>query len=389
MTLYRTEQPTEVLELIQRSKALRKAFATAGSQIDASGEIPEEYLQQIGEAGLYRLSIPKAYGGLWDGKTNSLIEPIMEVCIQLCAGEGSIGMIFITGLGMLRVFLDEDSGLPETTKQQIAREVLDEHARLVASHAETGTGGHVTACKVDGGIIINGTKSFNTGSRGARFASVMYTLEGKEGRHLGLVRLDDPGVKYHHDWDNMGQRATMSQTITYKDVFVPDNWYMSLEFPPLLLALNFIANASITLGIGEGGHDALLDYVRTMKRTITPGWENGMTDPLVLKRIGEFSTRLAAAHALLSEVSRQIEQREEGTDLRLLTTRAMRVQAACIDAAVKTTSEMFELTGARSTSNRYRLDRFWRNARTFSLHDPIEAKLTMIGGYELTGELPM
>src|SRR5690348_10633434 len=105
MALYRTEQPTEVLELIQRSKALRKTFATTASQIDASGEIPEEYFQQIGEAGLYRLSIPKAYGGLWDGKTNSLIEPIMEVCIQLCAGEGSIGMIFITGLGMLRVFL--------------------------------------------------------------------------------------------------------------------------------------------------------------------------------------------------------------------------------------------------------------------------------------------
>jgi alkylation response protein AidB-like acyl-CoA dehydrogenase len=164
---------------------------------------------------------------------------------------------------------------------------------------------------------------------------------------------------------------------------------VSLKPSPLFPALNFIANACITLGIGEGGYDALLDYVRTIKRTITPGWENGMTDPLVLKRIGEFSTRLAAAHALLSEVSRQIEQREEGTDLRLLITRAMRVQAACIDAAVKTTSEMFELTGARSTSNRYRLDRFWRNARTFSLHDPIEAKLTMIGGYELTGELPM
>jgi alkylation response protein AidB-like acyl-CoA dehydrogenase len=298
-------------------------------------------------------------------------------------------MIFMTSSGMLRVYLDEDSGLPETTKQQIAREVLNEHARLIASHAETGTGGHVTACKVDGGIVINGTKSFNTGSSGARFASVIHTLEGEEGRRLGLVRLDDPGVKYHHDWDNMGQRATMSQTITYKDIFVPDNWYVSLKPSPLFPALNFIANACITLGIGEGGYDALLDYVRTIKRTITPGWENGMTDPLVLKRIGEFSTRLAAAHALLSEVSRQIEQREEGTDLRLLITRAMRVQAACIDAAVKTTSEMFELTGARSTSNRYRLDRFWRNARTFSLHDPIEAKLTMIGGYELTGELPM
>jgi alkylation response protein AidB-like acyl-CoA dehydrogenase len=83
-----------------------------------------------------------------------------------------------------------------------------------------------------------------------------------------------------------------------------------------------------------------------------------------------------------------MEQSEEESDLRPLIAGAMRAHAVCIDAAVSTTSELFELTGARSTSNRYRLDRFWRNVRTFSLHDPIEAKLTMIGGYELTGELP-
>lgn len=49
---------------------------------------------------------------------------------------------------------------------------------------------------------------------------------------------------------------------------------------------------------------------------------------------------------------------------------------------------MHEVTGARSTSNAYRLDRFWRNARTFASHDPIDAKNVYVGMFEVTGELP-
>ncbi|WP_405565423.1 hypothetical protein [Streptomyces sp. NBC_01180] len=49
---------------------------------------------------------------------------------------------------------------------------------------------------------------------------------------------------------------------------------------------------------------------------------------------------------------------------------------------------MHEVTGARSTSNTYRLDRYWRNARTFVSHDPIVAKNVYVGVFEVPGELP-
>jgi alkylation response protein AidB-like acyl-CoA dehydrogenase len=389
MTIHHAIQTNEFQELIQRAQALRKEFAKTSAEVDARGEDPTENLQLIGKAGLNRLSIPVEYGGLWDRKMNSNSAALIEIATHLCAGEGSTGMIFVTQTGGLRLLFHEQSDLPEAIQKQLAREILEEDARFVGSHADTGTGGQVTSRKVDGGIIINGTKTFNTGSGSARYAHVMHTLEGV-GLYSGLVRLDDPGVTLHHDWDNMGQRATVSQTITYKDVFVPDGWHMPITgFTPLFLTFMWLLYASITLGNGEGGYDAMLDYVRTSKRSITPGWEDARTDPIIRLRIGEFSSRLAAAHALLREVSQQLEQLEEGADFTPVLVGSMRAQAACIDAAVKTTSEIFELTGARSTANTYRLDRFWRNARTFSLHDPIEAKLTMLGNYDLTGEFIM
>ena len=103
---------------------------------------------------------------------------------------------------------------------------------------------------------------------------------------------------------------------------------------------------------------------------------------------GNFSTRLAAAQALQREVAGQIEAWNEETDPTPIAIHACRSKVASLEAALVTTQGLYELTGARSTANAYRLDRFWRSARTFSVHDPTDVKYLMVGSYELTGHLP-
>jgi alkylation response protein AidB-like acyl-CoA dehydrogenase len=49
---------------------------------------------------------------------------------------------------------------------------------------------------------------------------------------------------------------------------------------------------------------------------------------------------------------------------------------------------MFELTGAASTSADRGLDRYWRNARVHTLHDPVDLKLRDIGRHVLDGVHP-
>ena len=57
-------------------------------------------------------------------------------------------------------------------------------------------------------------------------------------------------------------------------------------------------------------------------------------------------------------------------------------------AAMDVSTQVFELTGARSTSQKLGLDRFWRNARVHTLHDPVDYKLRDIGRHALDGKLP-
>ena len=133
----------------------------------------------------------------------------------------------------------------------------------------------------------------------------------------------------------------------------------------------------------------MLDYVRTVNRTILPGVKGPAEDPLIQLHVGEFSTKLAAAHALQREGAHQVETFAGGpAEVGGLIAHAMRSKAASVDAALTTTGGMHDLTGARSTANTYRLDRFWRNARTFSVHDATDHKLYIVGAYELTGKIP-
>ena len=48
-----------------------------------------------------------------------------------------------------------------------------------------------------------------------------------------------------------------------------------------------------------------------------------------------------------------------------------------------------QVIGARATMERYRLDRFWRNVRTLTLHDPLDYKAREVGDWALNGRAPV
>ena len=71
-----------------------------------------------------------------------------------------------------------------------------------------------------------------------------------------------------------------------------------------------------------------------------------------------------------------------------LAARALASKAASVRAASQVCDDLFEVCGARATANKYGLDRFWRNARTFACHDALDGKDIIVGAIELTGQLP-
>ena len=63
-------------------------------------------------------------------------------------------------------------------------------------------------------------------------------------------------------------------------------------------------------------------------------------------------------------------------------------KAFATKVGLNVTNRIFEVMGTRSTATKYGFDRYWRDLRTFTLHDPVDYKLKDIGNWVLNREFP-
>ena len=66
------------------------------------------------------------------------------------------------------------------------------------------------------------------------------------------------------------------------------------------------------------------------------------------------------------QTARGVEHADDDTDMQAVATQGMATKAASVRASLQIADDLFGLAGARSTANKYGLDRFWRNARTMA-----------------------
>jgi alkylation response protein AidB-like acyl-CoA dehydrogenase len=165
------------------------------------------------------------------------------------------------------------------------------------------------------------------------------------------------------------------------------------------LSLSALAYQSILtqvyVGIAEGALGEAADYtVRRARPWLLSGVETAGEDPYILAGYGEQVAAVQAAGLLADQAAAALQQ---ASDRGSALTAEQRGEAGVAISSAKivatkvaneTTARIFEFVGARGTATRFGLDRYWRNARTLTLHDPVAYKAREVGAYFLTGELP-
>jgi alkylation response protein AidB-like acyl-CoA dehydrogenase len=154
--------------------------------------------------------------------------------------------------------------------------------------------------------------------------------------------------------------------------------------------------AAIFTGLAIGALDEAADYARSKSRPwIESTDQRPQNDPLILERYGQLWIDVQSARTLTERAVAAVDAaRERGTNLSwtqrgeaVTLANAARVHAG--EIALNVSSRLFEITGARSSAREHGLDRFWRDARTLSLHDPLRNKLVQIGDHALNGVDPV
>ncbi len=261
----------------------------------------------------------------------------------------------------------------------------------------------LTVLTVDGdGLRLNGRKTF---ASNASLADRI-TLRAAFGEAIVLIALpgQSEGITHGDDWDAFGQRLTESGSIEFRDVRVDRDDILG-PFPPkpdeplsalinLVVPIHQLLFVNFYLGTAEGALAEAAEYVRTQGRPWqTSGVERASEDPYVLELYGILQSDLRASIALAEQAAAEIEAallRGESLTSEQRTAAAAVVYAAKVNGtrvALDATSRVFDLMGARSTSARYGFDRFWRNVRTHTLHDPVAYKAREVGNFAINGTI--
>ncbi|MBF5082956.1 acyl-CoA dehydrogenase family protein [Quadrisphaera sp. INWT6] len=254
----------------------------------------------------------------------------------------------------------------------------------------------------DGGYRLSGRKSFATGVSSGDVSVVSGHDSGSGRSVLVVVERGAAGVQPGGDWDNLGQRLSASGSVTFTDVEVPaENVLGFLDGEAATPRASLVTPAiqavfgNFYVGVVRGALQTAAEYTRTTSRAwLLSDSPSAAQDPYVLASYGRLVARLRAAEALADQVGVALVAADEAGDALTWEERgelaeliaALKVVSS--DLAVEATSAVFEVTGARATSNRVGLDRFWRNVRTHTLHDPVQYKAREVGDHFLNGTHP-
>ena len=225
--------------------------------------------------------------------------------------------------------------------------------------------------------------------------------QDRPGLTVAAIPTGRSGILVHDDWDAIGQRQTDSGKVSFRDVAVLDEEILrepgplGSTFATLRSCLGQLILTEIYLGLAEGAlaHAAAVctQYSPKFRRTS----ESSTTvATLAAIQAGPPGSTCAAAAALTEQAQARFQA---AFDLGDALTEAERgevaiavatAKVAAARAALEVSSRMFEVLGARATAAKLRFDRFWRNARTHTLHDPVDHKLAELGAWRLTGQAP-
>ena len=367
---------------VEVAAALAPQIRAAADNIERMRRLPLPLVEALARAGLFRLWIPRAFGG---EETDPMT--LVRVVEEIARVDGAAGWCVAIGgeYGVFGGYLQPDA----------AREIYGSDPLVVTGGAFRPTG---QAVVVDGGYRVTGRWPLGSGCQhSAWIVGGCRVLDGDRLR-LGpdgipvmrLMFFPAASCEILDTWHSIGLRGTGSHDYTATDLFVPAARSLSFREPPAapgpLYALPTIALfgtvlAAVPLGIARHAIDILTELAGTKITTRTQ--QVLREDATMRGDLGRAEALLRSGRAFLYEALEEAWRVVSAGQTISVTQRALVWLASthAANAAKQATELMFSAGGATSAYISSGLERCLRDVHAAGQH------LTLAStNYEMAGQ---
>lgn len=357
-------------ELVKRASELVPLLREKAPWMDENRRLHPDVIEALTSADLLKMRVPTRYGGF-----ESDMETVVDVIAELGRGDGSTAWtasVWAISTWMMGLFPDE-----------VQDEVFATPDVRISGILSPGA----VAVPTDGGYIVNGKWSFNSGVQQSTWntnAAVTPTEDGGMAPVMTLIRNSD--LQVVDDWHTSGMRGSGSVTTIAKDLFIPKE--RVLQMGPVLQGqhmskLNadspifkapFMPTACATisapaLGLAMGAKDVFLERLPGRKITYT-AYENQSEAPVTHLEIAEAVTKIDEVGFHAHRAARMLDTKGAAGEQWTLEERA-RVRLDLGAACQRAKEAVDILVGASGGSSIYRdvpIQRIQRDVQTLNLH---------------------
>ena len=370
----------------------REKFAPRASKYDHEASFPTENFVDLHNAGLLGICIPEDQGG-----HGADLKTYMLAACEIGRYCGATALTFNMHVSSCLWTGPLADGLTiepqqreqlETGRKHHYRRIIEDGAIYAQPFSEGGAAASgkvafgTTALRTDGGWIINGKKIFASLSGHANYYGALCTelahADDKLSRRNTMyiaVPADAEGVRVEGDWDPLGMRGTVSRTLIFDDVFVPENALLmprgvyfsaATQWPHMFMTLT-----PAYMGIAQAAYDFTVDYLRGE----LPG-----TPPVKRRMYPTKQIAVAQMRIMLEQTKslwfQSISEAKPGPDAESRI-RAWTAQYTVMENANEIAQLAIRTCGGQAMLRSLHLERLYRDSRCGALMLPWTAELCL------------
>ena len=332
---------------------------------DRDSHFPREQLAEMAELGLFGMFIPEAWGG--SGADYLSFALAIE---EVAAGDGSCSTILsvnnsvVCGLLLASAseFLKQTYLKPLASGAQLGCFCLTEpQAGSDAAALKT------RAQKQGDEYVLNGTKAFITSGKNADVAIVFAVTDpdaGNKGISAFVVPTDNPGYEVGTVEQKMGQQASDTAQIFFRDCRIPADHLIGAEGEGYKIALMNLEGGRIGIGaqcvgMARAAYECALDYARQRTSFGQPLVEH----QAIAFRLADMATQLEAARLMVHSAARLRDANEPCLK------QASMAKLFASEAAEKICSDAIQVLGGYGYLRDFPVERIARDVRVAQIYE--------------------